>query len=366
MATYAGWSYEYDPEGRLASACHAASCAGSGFDRVDVAYDGEGRRTKIVATTSGGVVTTTDLRYAGETVVQEITNGTVTREYVRDEAGTVVRFCDPDCMVPTASYLVGWNGHGDALNVSRINADGSLTAANSYRYDTWGRPTTSTHNGIADLGFRYLWVGAADAQWDNQLAACLLYMHARSYHPSLGRFLQPDPARADASLYGYAGNSPVTKADPSGTIVLCLVPIVGWLACEEVARWVAIAGGAALIWIGTHPVRFPCLWACTSAPVAQPRPSFLGPDGPIASARRAFLRDWNLAQREMKKLTGLKRAWEDPQERRVGQPGGPAHNHWERNQRGIRREAEEVLRRHSGWRKTLRQDPGWRRFLDEK
>ena len=41
-------------------------------------------------------------------------------------------------------------------------------------------------------------------------------MHARSYSPTLGRFLQPDPIAAEGNLYGYAGNSPVTKSDPSG------------------------------------------------------------------------------------------------------------------------------------------------------
>ena len=41
-------------------------------------------------------------------------------------------------------------------------------------------------------------------------------MHARSYSPTLGRFLQSDPIAAEGNLYGYAENSPVTKADPSG------------------------------------------------------------------------------------------------------------------------------------------------------
>ena len=41
-------------------------------------------------------------------------------------------------------------------------------------------------------------------------------MHARSYSPTLGRFLQPDPIAAEGNLYGYAENSPITKADPSG------------------------------------------------------------------------------------------------------------------------------------------------------
>jgi len=47
--------------------------------------------------------------------------------------------------LPT-TYIPVWNGHGDAVNLSRLNADGTLTLANSYRYDTWGKPTTATHN----------------------------------------------------------------------------------------------------------------------------------------------------------------------------------------------------------------------------
>ena len=98
-----------------------------------------------------------------------------------------------------------------------MNADGSLLLAASVTYATWGRPTVSTHNGIGDLGFRYLYVGASDVQWDGELGLGLLYMHARHYSPVLGRFLQPDPSAAETNLYGYAENSPVTKVDPSGT-----------------------------------------------------------------------------------------------------------------------------------------------------
>jgi len=43
-------------------------------------------------------------------------------------------------------------------------------------------------------------------------------MHARHDSPLAGRFLQPDPSAAEANLYGYAGNSPVTQADPTGRL----------------------------------------------------------------------------------------------------------------------------------------------------
>jgi filamentous hemagglutinin len=42
-------------------------------------------------------------------------------------------------------------------------------------------------------------------------------MHARHYSPSIGRFLQPDPAGAEQNLYGYAADNPNSRIDPAGT-----------------------------------------------------------------------------------------------------------------------------------------------------
>ena len=41
--------------------------------------------------------------------------------------------------------------------------------------------------------------------------------------------LQPDPSAAEVNLYAYAGNSPVTKVDPSGTAAIA-IPVVVCLA----------------------------------------------------------------------------------------------------------------------------------------
>jgi RHS repeat-associated protein len=211
------WAYAYDPEGRLVSVCRSTACTGSGFDRVDYAYDGAGHRTQVRTTTAGGTVTTLETAFTGDAPAQDRVNGTVTRTYVTDETGRISRFCDPECTGANPVYLVAWNAHGDALTVGRLDpATGGVTVANRYAYLTWGTPTTTPVNGYPDLGFRYLYVGAADVQWDNSIGQNLLYMHARTYSPVLGRFLTPDPARADGNLYAYAGNSPVTKTDPSG------------------------------------------------------------------------------------------------------------------------------------------------------
>jgi len=125
--------------------------------------------------------------------------------------------CVPDCSGSNPVYLVTWNGHGDALGLWRQNADGTLTLANSYTYTTWGTPTMTVASGFADLGFRFLYVGGSDVQWDNDFGLGLLYMHARHYSPAVGRFLQPDPARAETNPYAYAKNSPTTLSDCLGT-----------------------------------------------------------------------------------------------------------------------------------------------------
>ncbi len=260
------WSYRYDTEGRMVSACRAASCSGTGFERVDYGFDGAGHRTRITTTTAAGAVTTLDIAYAGDTPAQEKTNGTVSRTYVADEAGRIVRFCDPDCTGSSPVYLVAYNAHGDALSIGRLDpATGGVEVANRFGYATWGTPATTTANGHPDLGFRYLWVGAAGVTWDNSIGQALYDMHARTYSPVLGRFLQPDPARADGNLYAYAGNSPVTKSDPTGEFAIVFVGVV-WGA-------IVILGLAALYHpttgYGSHPLRapsgslrLPCIGSC--------------------------------------------------------------------------------------------------------
>ena len=144
-------------------------------------------------------------------------SGTVVRTYVTDEAGAITKMTIPAGETGAGTHLVTWNGHGDALALWQINTStGALTLANSYTYSTWGTPTTSTHNSIPDLGFRFLYVGQHDVQGDNAYGLGLLYMHARHYSPLSGRFLQPDPTAQEANLYAYAANSPITNVDPDG------------------------------------------------------------------------------------------------------------------------------------------------------
>lgn len=185
-----GWNFRYDAQGRLATACRNSGCTSSA-DKVEFTYDAAGRRTKVKTTPGGGSTTTVTYRYQGSAVVEEKTGSTVTRQYVLDDSGAVVKMIIPSGQANAGTYLVTWNGHGDALALYRIFTTGTLQLANSFSYSTWGSPTTTTHNGYGDLGFRYLYVGQYGVAWDDWFGLGLYYMSARHYAPELGRFIQP-------------------------------------------------------------------------------------------------------------------------------------------------------------------------------
>jgi RHS repeat-associated protein len=174
-------------------------------------------------------VRTTELRYEGGRVVGETETHdgvTITRTFTLDETGAIVTITRTTTGGPTThdgTYLVTYNGHGDALTLERIEADGTLTVANRFAYGTWGIPTVTAHNGHPDHRLRYRYVGRFGVADDTTglVATGLLYLHARHYSPELGRFLQPDPARAETNMYAYAANSPTTKIDPEGTNPIC-------------------------------------------------------------------------------------------------------------------------------------------------
>jgi RHS repeat-associated protein len=183
--------------------------------------------------------------------------GAVVRSYVVDDAGSVVKLVIAAGEPGAGTYLPVWNGHGDALALWRLADDGTgtLTLANSYTYSTWGAPATATHNGLPDLGFRFLYVGEFDVQTDDAFGLGLLYMHARHYSPALGRFLQPDPDRSEANLYAYAANSPITEIDPDGTcfivcaIVNAVVDTAIYLATTDSSEW-SVGGIASTVVTG--------------------------------------------------------------------------------------------------------------------
>ncbi len=210
----------YDGEGRITEICDAA-CTGMST-HLNFTYDADGRRTSIDFS-EGGTGESVTFRYDGDVVTAEYLDGVLNREYLTDESGAIVKMVIPTGQSNPGTYIVVWNGHGDATGLWRVKADGSLERANTFTYGTWGEPGiswgTNSDNAsqpYGDLGFRFLYAGHYGVMWDDRNGPPLYLMGARHYDAEYGRFLQPDPSAAEANLYGYAGNGPVSRVDSSG------------------------------------------------------------------------------------------------------------------------------------------------------
>jgi RHS repeat-associated protein len=72
----------------------------------------------------------------------------------------------------------------------------------------------------------------------------LNYMGARYQHPTLGRFLQPDPENQFTSPYSYVGNDPLSLTDPNGEEVITAIIFVTVIVIGAIAG--AYSGGSAV------------------------------------------------------------------------------------------------------------------------
>jgi RHS repeat-associated protein len=108
---------------------------------------------------------------------------------------------------------------------------GSLTAitdslgnvTEKYRYDAYGATYVQSGSIFVPLSGAVkpfatrLYTGR---EYDAETG--LYHYRARTYSPSLGRFLQRDPVDTEdqVNLYAYVGNNPVNRTDPSGKFLL--------------------------------------------------------------------------------------------------------------------------------------------------
>ena len=69
----------------------------------------------------------------------------------------------------------------------------------AYSYDAFGNQTSETGDSNP---FRY-----AGEYWDSESG--LIYLRARYYAPTTGRFTSEDPARDGLNWYVYCGGNPV-------------------------------------------------------------------------------------------------------------------------------------------------------------
>ena len=100
-----------------------------------------------------------------------------------------------------------YDGHGSVVNIS--NEDGK--SIKTYDYDAFGVELNKDANDT-NL-FRY-----CGEQYDNETDS--IYLRARYYSPSLGRFTTEDPAKDGDNWYSYCAGNPVNGWDPSGLAII--------------------------------------------------------------------------------------------------------------------------------------------------
>ena len=162
-------------------------------------YDYAGLRVSASFTKDGVTSTriTPDALYALE-------DGTLVR-YLFDGARLVARDADGGAR----TYL-----HEDHLGSIVALTDATASVADTIRYDPFGAIVARKLAGSSTP------IGFAGGELD--LVSGLLYLQARYYHPTFGRFVSPDPIVQDVfdpsawNAYSYCRNNPQSYIDPTG------------------------------------------------------------------------------------------------------------------------------------------------------
>ena len=213
--------YVYDAWNRLVKVQDS-----SGVLIYEYEYDGLGRR--IRKTSKGG--TDYDYYYNENWQVIEVRKDDdadpykayVWHPYYID--ALAIRYLDES--VNGASVVTHYYAHDAHMSVTAaIKTDGKV--AERYEYQAYGEPRIlkssfgDDADGVSDILQEVLFSGY---RWDEESG--LYQVRHRAYHPTLGRWMQPDPIgawgdpQAFGNAYGYGASSPVQYGDPYGLCAL--------------------------------------------------------------------------------------------------------------------------------------------------
>ena len=175
----------------------------TGNETISYAYDALGNRIKK---TSGSNVTKylVDPNRALPSVLCEANASGVISAYYVYGLGLISK------IEGSSAYFYQYDGIGSTVAIT--DATGAIK--NKYVYDDFGNVATNSVEAVSNP-FKY--VGKYGVATD---APDLLYMRARYYMPSVGRFINKDPIGLSGgmNMYGYVGGNPVRYIDPKGLL----------------------------------------------------------------------------------------------------------------------------------------------------
>jgi len=181
-------------------------------------YDAENR---LISVTAAGSTTSYQYNGDGDRISQTVDSTLTT--YVLDVATPLTMVLSETSNGSTLTY---WHGldvlaQSDGTNTKYFEYDGlgsvrqltnpSGVVGLSQTFDPYGNPYTSSGLATTHLGFTG---EAADSNG-------FVFLRARYYNPSQGRFFQTDPSRQEQNAFAYAMGNPVMFTDPSGLCSNC-------------------------------------------------------------------------------------------------------------------------------------------------
>jgi RHS repeat-associated protein len=245
-------TFGYDASDRILNPGYTYDANGNLLSDGTATYEYDAAN-RLVRTTRSGIVTTYGYDGWGN-LIQETTNG-VTTEFVLDENTAYTRILG-EVRSDGGERLYAYGPEGftaqqtigggveypllDGLGSVRHLTDAGGTVILSRSYDAYGNVRLTIGMGATRLGY------TGEMQ---DPASGLVYLRARHYQPTLGRFLQRDSfdgfIQGPQSLnrYVYAEGNPVVYVDPSGhcidgiSTVLCTAAIGGAIGGGIGAGW---------------------------------------------------------------------------------------------------------------------------------
>lgn len=175
--------FEFDLWGRMITA---------DVNNAHICYEYDGNGIRLSKSIDG---VTTSFVNDGGLVVGEVTGDSV----VKYTYGINLASIDNNGVV--GYYFTDWHG-----SVSKITDINQSVVAN-YDYDAFGNVTSDTASYYNPMKY-------CSEYYDAETG--LIYLRARYYDPSIGRFITVDPVKDGLNWYVYCWNNPIAFVDPSG------------------------------------------------------------------------------------------------------------------------------------------------------